>query len=123
VPQSAVASEATLSSEAAGRAAGSDRLAVIPELQHEQPTRKATADAAAAAGPGHRVSPQDGQDGSSSGGCAGHAAMEAKITALMSEWGFADRATAEAYYRCGAVGKCRPRHSNVCPTEFGQQRC
>lgn len=42
--------------------------------------------------------PTSGKDG----GCATHGSscqVEARITALMAEWGFEDRATAEAYYR------------------------
>jgi hypothetical protein len=33
------------------------------------------------------------------GGSGSGSQFEAKITALMAEWGFTDRATAEAYYR------------------------
>jgi hypothetical protein len=38
-------------------------------------------------------------DSSHCGNASGSAQLEAKITALMAEWGFTDRATAEAYYK------------------------
>ena len=48
---------------------------------------------------------------------AGGSSVDAKISALMAEWGFTDRATAEAYYRWVVLrAKEGPAHNSSQPS-------